>query len=121
MSACAQLLKTAGLHLGAGKVVSMSHRALVFTPAAVALGTAPAEPWTWLTSLLEASSYFILDPRFAGDAAVCTPRAVLDAPDTAPLHAAAELLHKLRLNADAGLNGVQVSAVRTSLFFHVTS
>ena len=93
----------------------MSHRALVFTPPAVAPELAPAEPWTWLTPLLEANGYFVLDPRFAAHAAVCMPRAVLDAPDATPLHAAAELLHKLRLNAEAGLNGVKARAFHSSL------
>ena len=99
--------------------MSMSHRALVFTPPIVeSPGAAPAhataEPWSWLTPLLEANGYFVLDPRFAAYAAVCVPRAVLDAPVTEPLHAAAELLHKLRLNADAGLNGIKASADHTS-------
>ena len=88
----------------------MSRRALVFAPAPLA-GPKDGlpEPATSLVPLLQSVGYYILDPRFAAQAAVCRPHAAANAPVTAPVHAAAELLHKLRLNADVGLIGLQAS------------
>ena len=86
----------------------MSRRALVFPPAAAAAsGEGHPAPTPSLVPLLQSVGYYILDPRFAAHAHVCRPPAVANAPVTAPVHAAAELLHKLRLNADVGLIGLQ--------------
>ncbi len=88
----------------------MSRRALVFAPApAAAPGEDLPDPVSSLVPLLQSVGYYILDPRFAAHAAVCRPHAVVNAPVTAPAHPAAELLHKLRLNADVGLIGLQAS------------
>ena len=80
---------------------------------AAAPAPAPGEdlpdPVSSLVPLLQSVGYYILDPRFAAHAAVCRPHAVVNAPVTAPVHPAAELLHKLRLNADVGLIGLQAS------------
>ncbi len=88
----------------------MSRRALLFAPApAAALAKDLPDPVSSLVPLLQSVGYYILDPRFAAHAAVCRPHAVANAPVTAPVHPAAELLHKLRLNADVGLIGLQAS------------